>query len=91
MWPKVEIAFYNHLEQGNRAEALRIVKEKDLPYLDACMSTKRYWACLKVLLEMIGLPGGPVRQPLLEVEPQDREMLVRVCTEIGLLEESLAI
>jgi len=91
VWPKVEIDFYNHLQNGNRDEALRIVKEKDLPYIKACVSTKRYWACLKVLQEMIGLPGGPVRGPLLDLEARDRDMIARVCSEIRLLQETIAV
>jgi len=86
IWPTVEIDFYNHLQGGRLDEALRIVQEKDLPYLKACMSTGRYWACLKALQEMVGLPGGPVRGPLLAVTAEQREMLRRVCTDIGLMD-----
>ncbi len=84
-WPKWEIDFYNHLVAGRRDEAVRIVKEKDLPYLAATVRTKRYWACLKALQEMAGLPGGPMRPPLVDCTPGQREELRRVCTQIGLL------
>lgn len=84
MWPQVEIEFYNHMVEGRRDEALNIVREKDLPYLKACVKTQRYWACLKVLLEAIDLPGGPMRQPLLPVKPDDAEMLKQACRDIGL-------
>ena len=86
VWPKWEIAFYNHLVEGRRGEALAIVKEKDLPYLDVTKDTKRYWACVKALQEMIGLPGGKMRPPLIECTREQREELRRVCTEIGLIE-----
>jgi len=86
IWPQVEIDFWHHLEAGRRDEALKIVLKKDLPYLEACMSTRRYWACVKALQAMVGLPGGPMRRPLLSVTDEQREMLRNVCTEIGLMD-----
>jgi len=85
VWPKWEIDFHNHLVEGRRDEAIKIVKEQDLPYLAVTKSTKRYWACLKVLQEMIGLPGGKMRPPLVDCTPEQREELRRVCTKIGLM------
>ena len=85
VWPKWEIDFYNHLVEGRRDEAVRIVKEQDLPYLAVTKDTKRYWACLKALQEMVGLPGGKMRPPLVDCTPEQRENLCRVCTEIGLM------
>ena len=85
IWPKWEIDFYNHLVEGRRDEALKIVKEKDLPYLAATMKTKRYWACVKACQEMIDLPGGPMRPPLMECTPEQKEDLRRTCTEAGLM------
>jgi 5-dehydro-4-deoxyglucarate dehydratase len=86
VWPKWEIEFYNHLVEGRRDQAVKIVKEKDLPYIAATMATKRYWSCLKALQEMIGLPGGPMRPPLVDCTPEQRDELKRVCTQIGLME-----
>lgn len=86
IWPQVELEFYDHITKGNYEAARDIVINKDLPYLKACMSTKRYWACLHAIQEMVGLPGGHVRQPLLDVKPEDRKMLKERLTEIGLLD-----
>jgi dihydrodipicolinate synthase/N-acetylneuraminate lyase len=86
VWPKWEIEFYNHLVEGRRDEALKIVKEKDAPYLAVCQKTKRYWSCLKALQGMIGLPGGKMRPPLWDCTPDQAEDLRRVCTDIGLME-----
>ncbi len=86
IWPSVEIEFHQHLLQGEDAKAMEIIMQKDLPYLRACTKTRRYWACVKALLDMSGLPGGPVRGPLLAVEPADREMLGNTCAKMGLLE-----
>lgn len=84
IWPSWEIAFYNHLIEGRRDEALKIVNEKDQPYLEATFATKRYWSCLKALQEMVGLPGGPMRPPLLDCTPQQRKDLWDACERIGL-------
>lgn len=91
IWPKWEIAFYNHLVEGRRDEALKIVKEKDLPYINATKVTKRYWACVKALQEMIGLPGGKMRPALIECTQAQREELRRVCTECGLLDGAATV
>lgn len=91
IWPHVELDFYRHLENGRRDEALAIVLEKDLPYLKACMKTSRYWACVKALQGMVGLPSGPMRGPLLPITEEQAEMLRRVCTEIGLMEMAVEV
>jgi len=85
IWPKWELEFYNHLVEGRREEAVKIVKEKDLPYLAVTKGTGRYWACVKALQEMVGLPGGKMRPPLVDCMPEQREELRRVCTQIGLM------
>lgn len=85
IWPKWEIDFCRHMEGGQYDAAEMIVVEKDLPYLAACKKTRRYWACVKALQDMAGLPGGPMRPPLMACTPAQCEELRRVCTEIGLL------
>ena len=86
IWPQWEIEFFNNLENGERGKALRIVKDKDLPYLKACVKTRSYNAALKSLLGMAGLPGGKVRPPTLDCTSAENEMLRATCTDIGLLE-----
>ncbi len=85
IWPQWEIDFYQHLVEGRRDEAVRIVKEKDQPYLVATMATRRYWSCLKAIQEMVGLPGGPMRPPLLDCTDEQRQSLREACTKIGLM------
>jgi len=85
IWPRWEIEFYNHLVEGRRGEAVKIVKEKDRPYLDVTKGTRRYWACVKALQKMVGLPGGKMRPPLVGCTAEQREALRTVCTEIGLM------
>ena len=85
IWPKWEIDFYQYLIEGRRAEALKIVKEQDIPYLEVTKGTRRYWSCLKALQEMVGLPGGLMRPPLLDCTPEQRDELRKVCTKAGLM------
>ena len=85
VWPKWEIDFYKHLTEGRRDEALKIVLEKDIPYIEVTKSTHRYWSCLKALQEMVGLPGGPMRPPLLDCTAPQRDQLRKACTRIGLM------
>lgn len=85
IWPKVELAFDAALQRGDHAEALRIVNEFDLPYLKACVATGTYNGAVKALMDMAGLPGGHIRAPFLDCTPEQRAVLRRVCTEIGLL------
>ena len=73
------------MEAGQYDQAEKVVKEKDIPYINVTKTTKRYWACVKALQEMIGLPGGPMRGPLVACTQEQRQELKKVCTEIGLL------
>jgi dihydrodipicolinate synthase/N-acetylneuraminate lyase len=86
IWPKWEIQFCDHMHSGEMDAAEKIVKEKDLPYIAVTKKTGRYWACVKALQEMSGLPGGPMRPPLLDCTAEQRDELRRVCEEIGILE-----
>jgi 4-hydroxy-tetrahydrodipicolinate synthase len=85
IWPKVEIDFFAALERGDREAALRIINEKDLPYLKACVKTGTYNGAVKALMGLAGLPSGLVRLPFLSCTPEQTEDLRQACTEIGLL------
>ncbi len=85
IWPKVEIEFYQALEQGNREKALEIVNEKDLPYLKACVATGTYNGAVKTLMGAVGLPSGPMRLPFFACDPEQTEELKATCKKIGLL------
>lgn len=87
IWPEYEIEFFAALESGRRERAVQIVKQYDRPYLDALTiaGVKNYFAMVKAIQGMAGLPGGPVRPPLLDW-PADKLALLRQRMEqIGLL------
>lgn len=87
IWPKVELEFSDALDSGDRATAERIVKEIDLPYLRGMTAAgHNYWAGVKVLLDAAGLPGGPVRPPLLDWPQADADSILSMAREIGLLD-----
>lgn len=87
IWPQVELEFSKAIDDGDRAAAEGIVKEVDLPYLHAMVAPgHNYWAGVKVLLDAIGLPGGPVRPPLLDWPDSDAETIRAMARSIGLLE-----
>lgn len=86
IWPKVELDFAAALDSGDRATAEKIVKEIDVPYLKAMVAPgHNYWAGVKVLLDAEGLPGGPVRPPLLDWPEVDAEGIRAMAREVGLL------
>ena len=87
IWPKWEMRFCDLMEQGRYDDAEKIVKGQDLPYLRATKATGRYWACVKALQEMVGLPGGPMRAPLVDCTPAQRAELKRVCEACGMFEQ----
>ena len=85
VWPKIEVDFYNKLESGDEKGALDIVTRYELDYLCTTKATGRYWSCLKFFLDQIGLPGGPMRPPVLDVAEQDQKNLLDMAKRTGLL------
>lgn len=85
IWPRVEIEFDEALRRGDIERATEIVEQKDLPYLEACVATGSYNGAVKALMEMAGLPGGPMRAPFLDCTPEQKEALRATCARVGLL------
>jgi len=88
IWPKVELDFWHALERGDRTAAQRIVLEQDLPYLSYFKGRPKrynYWAMVKALLDMEGLPGGPMRPPVLDWPKDELPALRNEMVRIGLL------
>ncbi len=88
IWPEREINFFQALWRGDRAEAQRIAYEEDRPYI-AYLKNKpkryNYWAAVKALLDMEGLPGGRMRPPLLDWPQEDLPALRAEMARIGLM------
>ena len=85
VWPEIEVEFFDRLEVGNLEGALKIVNNFELDYLNTTKATGRYWSCLKYLLNEIGLPGGYMRPPLLDVSEKDKKNLLAMCKRTRLI------
>ena len=88
IWPKVELDFWHALQRGDRDSAQKIVFEQDRPYISFISNRSKrynYFAAVKALLDMVGLPGGPVRPPLLDWPKEDLPAMRAEMVRIGLM------
>ena len=89
IWPSVEVEFWNAAEKGDTPAAQKIVFEQEVPYLRHLFRRKygrnHYFAGVKALLDMAGLPGGPMRPPLLDWRKDDLPALRKMAIDTGLL------
>jgi len=82
--PAVEIKFFSALCAGDLAEATRIVREIEVPFMEVALKIG-WWRSLKAAMECRGLPGGYSRLPNLTVSETERQE-IRVCLErLGLV------
>ena len=86
IWPEIELDFNEKLRTGDRKGALEIVKTKDLDYLHTTASTGKYWACVKYMLDLVGLPGGPMRLPNIDVTEDEKRSIDAMLKRTGLLD-----
>lgn len=89
IWPSVEVEFFEALENGNRARAVDIVDSIERDYLHTtkfgdALGPGKYWVAVKALQEMQGLPGGPVRLPLVGLTDAERDALKAMLQRTGL-------
>jgi len=87
MWPEVELDFFDKLKSGKTGEALQIIKDKEISYLRATKETGKYWSCVKYLLNEMGLPGGYMRPPLLDLNDLEKKSVKEVVISSGLLKK----
>ena len=85
VWPRVELEFFELLEKGDQKAALEIVNETEHPYRVATRGPGKYWSCLKCMLDEVGLPGGYMRPPLLDLSEKERTTVLEMCKKTGLL------
>ena len=85
VWPKVELDFFEKLERGDQAGALETVNTIEHPYRVATRGTGKYWSSVKYMLNEIGLPGGYMRPPLLDLNEEDRTNVMAMCKSTGLI------
>lgn len=88
IWPEKEIGFYEAIKKGDREAAFKIAFEQDRPYIQYIKGKPKrynYWAAVKALLDMEGLPGGRMRPPLLDWPSEDLGELRAAMQQIGLM------
>jgi 4-hydroxy-tetrahydrodipicolinate synthase len=84
--------FYRELKNGNIDEALKIVDPQwaielhDLFWGEAGM----FPASLKEAMVLVGRPGGPPRDPLLPITDEEREIMKRRLSELGVAVTAVA-
>jgi dihydrodipicolinate synthase/N-acetylneuraminate lyase len=89
IWPGVEREFWGYIQEGNRDAAQEIAFNLDRPYLNYIKDKPKrygYFAAVKALLNMEGLPGGYMRPPLLDWPQEDYASLGAEMKRIGLLQ-----
>ncbi len=69
---------------GEVREAARLHQELR-PIFNACFLASGNPACVKRGLELLGVPVGGLRLPLVEASPADTEVLRAACADLGLL------
>ena len=89
VWPEKELRFWQAMRQGDRKSAIELYHKWERPYLDHLMQygVEYYWAGVKALQEMVGLPGGPMRPPLLDWPREKLPALKAEMIRIGLMEQ----
>jgi dihydrodipicolinate synthase/N-acetylneuraminate lyase len=89
IWPKKELQFWQAMRQGDRKRAIELYNKWEQPYLDYLMQygVEYYWAGVKALQEMVGLPGGLMRPPLLDWPREKLPTLKAEMVRIGLMEQ----
>jgi len=84
IWPKPESEFFGKLEAGDIKGATAIVADMEVEYLRATKATGKYWSCVKYLLDKMGLPGGHMRLPLLDLNDEEKRSMDQMCRVCGL-------
>jgi len=74
--PKLALSFYNALRDNDNATMARILDEFFFPFAEIRDREKGYAvSIIKAGVELIGHTPGPVRAPLTNLKPQEKDML----------------
>jgi 5-dehydro-4-deoxyglucarate dehydratase len=74
--PKISLRLHEVASQENGAELIKLMHECVVPLYALRARRKGYEvSAMKAMMDMVGLRGGPVRPPLVEVKPEEAEEL----------------
>jgi 5-dehydro-4-deoxyglucarate dehydratase len=77
--PRFAQTFYAAVRRRDHAEVLRHLREFVLPYVDIRNRRKGYAVSIvKAGMRAVGRPAGPVRTPLIDLDPAEMEALARL-------------
>lgn len=83
--PDVALQLLHAARAGRFAEVQRITAEKVQAFYDLRVRRRGYEvAIVKEAMNLLGMPAGPVRPPLIDVAPDDRQALASILDRIGL-------
>lgn len=83
--PETDNRFIHHMESGNLNEAAQIVNN-EWPIAEAIVETG--FRGYKYLMELMGLPSGPVRIPGEKINEMQKERIKRAAVQIGLVKQT---
>ncbi|MGS0743676.1 5-dehydro-4-deoxyglucarate dehydratase [Glaciimonas sp. GG7] len=82
--PKTAIAFYEAIRTDDFATTNRLIKDFFLPYLDIRNKKAGYAVSIvKAGATLVGHGAGPVRTPLIDLNPQEHEELGALIATLG--------
>jgi 5-dehydro-4-deoxyglucarate dehydratase len=84
--PEIPLSIYKAAEAQDYSAVRELVQRKVAPIARLRAKRKGYaTAVLKEAMNLMGLPAGPCRLPLIPLLPVDRQELKETLTELGLL------
>jgi len=82
--PKLALGFYNALRAGDNATMARILDDFFFPFAEIRDREKGYAvSIIKAGVELIGHTPGPVRAPLTNLKPEEKDMLKALIDRAG--------
>jgi 4-hydroxy-tetrahydrodipicolinate synthase len=87
--PKTSVEIYQAMEQGDYAKALKLCR-KIAPLVDFILggeSSADYIGRTKAAMNMIGIPAGPPRSPLLPADKETKNQLRKLLKEVELFDK----
>lgn len=87
--PQITLAVWEAGAAGRWADLHDLVARQVRPLIELRERRRGYGiTVVKEAMNLLGMPGGAARSPLVPLAPEDREDLRRVLTDLGLLKEA---
>jgi 5-dehydro-4-deoxyglucarate dehydratase len=91
LMPQLSYDLYDAASQGRAAELQELMLGKVYPMYELRGKRKGYEvSTIKTAMAMLGMPAGPVRPPLVELTPDERQQIAATLEQIGLRQAATA-